>query len=194
MSDGAKEIKADNGSIAVVVSGSQNNLNVKIQNSAKLTSLLNPLLEHIVETCDFDEELDQIELPKMEAKISFNAVKVYAQDIRDSAGYMTLIEELIDQIDDENPNAKKRFQAAIHRNYKNHKNALLVNHSVNPSDLGAVQQLICEHADKLIQDVAQTILQRAEGELEAPVELVQAAQELIVGYGFINCKILEPPL
>ena len=194
MFSGDKEIKAGRSSFAIDNSGNSNALNIDVRGQTKLTSLLNPLLERIVEAYDFDEELEQVELPGVEEKILYNSVKVHAEEIRDSTGYMSLIEELIDHIDDESPNAKKKFLAAIFKNYKKHKKALLIENATDPNDKEAVQILIRANADKLIQSVAQTMLAHAEGEIDAPVELVQTAQELIVGFGFINCRILERPV
>ena len=187
-----KNISASDG-VAIDNSGSNNTAHVFLRNAVNLPSLLNPLIEKIIEDEHRMERSEDHEIPDVEEKISFNSVKVYAEDLRDSAGYMSVIEDLIDAIDDERPNAKSIFLKAIKRNYDNHKKNLLIEHSVDPTDLEATQMLICSNADKLIQLVSNTILSHANSHLSHSVELVQSAQELIVGYGFINCKILERP-
>jgi len=192
-----KKIFSSNGGISVDNSGENNNLSLSVTNIGKLSSLLNPLLEKIIEEYDRVETY-QVQDPNenilgIEAKITFNSVKVYAEDLRESAGYMSLIEELIDCIDDQKPRSKESFLKAIKRNYKNHKKNLLIEHGVDPQDTAAVQEIICQNADKLIQAVAKTILDHASNSWGYPVEMVQTAQELIVGYGFINCQILEKP-
>lgn len=187
-----KNISAHDG-FAIDNSGKNNIASVILKSAHKLPSLLNPLIEKIIEEEGRIERNDDYEIPDIEDKISFNSVIVYAEDLRDSAGYMSVIEELIDAVDNERPNAKSTFLKAIKRNYDTHKKALLVEHSTDPADLEATQNLICDNADKLIQLVANTILDHASSHLTYSVELVQSAQELIVGYGFINCKILERP-
>ncbi len=198
MIGGKKEISANKG-VAIDNSGKGNSVHITVAKATKLTSLLNPILEKIIEEHDRIEKHEarknygSEDILNLETKITFNSVQVHAEELRDSAGYMSLIEELIDSIDDEKPKAKETFLNAIKRNYNNHKKTLLINHATNPQDTDAVQKLICANADKLIQAVAKTILEHAEGDLEHSVEFVQFAQELLVGYGFINCKILEKP-
>lgn len=193
MLDGKKEIKAEKNSAAVDNSGSNNTTNINIFNQSAISSLLNPLLDEIIKEFEFDDNIENEELPPVEEKIEFNSVKVFANEIRDATGYMSLIEEIIDGFDDENPAAKKIFQKAIRKNYEKHRNSLFIKHGLDPADKESTQALICSNADKLIQAVANTILVYAEADLDHPVELVQSAQELIVAYGFINCKILEKP-
>ena len=82
-----KNISAHDG-FAIDNSGKNNIASVILKSAHKLPSLLNPLIEKIIEEEGRIERNDDYEIPDIEDKISFNSVIVYAEDLRDSAGYM----------------------------------------------------------------------------------------------------------
>lgn len=187
-------VTASNNSISVLSSG-QNSPVTIIQQISHLPSILNPLLEKIIAVYQpqFLESEELLASPEVEEKIIFNSVKIHADEIRENCGYMALIEQVLDDIDDENPNAKKTFLWAVHKKYIACKKELFIEHQIDPTNKESVRQIISENADKIIAQVAKSIIATANGNLNFSVELIEAAKELIICYGFINCKILEKP-
>lgn len=190
-----KDIAADRGGIAYDGSGVGNKPTFNINQTAKYRSLLNPLLEKIIDNYDQKpKNQDKYELPDPLEKIEFNDVKVFREEIRECISFLSVVEEQVDAIDDEEPGSKDKFIKAIHQNYKNHRKDLLINNKTDPSKKEDVISIIRSNADNLIQSVSKTIIDFAEVDLHhCPVEDVQGATSLIVCYGFVNCKILERP-
>lgn len=187
-------IEAKNNSISVLSNGKNSPVTI-IQQISHLPSILNPLLEKIIQVYQpqFSESEELLASPEVEEKISFNSVKIHADEIRENCGYMALIEQVLDDIDDENPSAKKTFLWAIHKKYIACKKELFIENNIDPTDKISVKKIIGANADKIIAQVAKKIIATANGNLNFSVELIESAQELIVCYGFINCKILEKP-
>jgi len=187
---------ASDDGVAINSSGTNSPVNVSFQNAlGSLPSILNPLLDKIITVYEpqYEEVEDVFIDPDIDIKIEYNSVRVYAEEIRDQSGYMSLIEEVLDSIDDETPKAKDKFLWAINKKYKDCKKRLFIENNIDTSDKKAIRDLICENADKIITDVSKDIIKHTVGHINAPVELIEAAQELIVCYGFINCQILEKP-
>jgi hypothetical protein len=191
----SKEIKAERGSLAYDGSGINNSPTFNLNHVARFSSLLNPLLERIIEKYDPDSETNNSgELPYPEEKLDFNNVRVFSEEIIDCVGFLTLVEEQVDAIDDESPGAKIKFLRAIHQNYKNHRRQLLISESVSIKDKESVISTIRQNSDFLLQQVTDSILNNARADLHAfPIEDVRDSANLIVCYGFINCKVLERP-
>jgi len=119
---------------------------------------------------------------------------VFSEEIIDCVGFLTLVEEQVDAIDDESPGAKIKFLRAIHQNYKNHRRQLLISERVAIKDKESVILTVRKNSDLLLQQVTDSILDNARTDLHAfPVEDVRDSANLIVCYGFINCKVLERP-
>lgn len=191
----SKELKGTNGSFVYDGSGINNKPTFNLNHIARYSSLLNPLLEKIIEIYDSeDEPNNDEELPDPEDKLDFNNVRVFSEDIIDCISFLSLVEEQIDTIDDEKPGSKKKFRRSIHQNYKTHRRELLVQHRISARDKDAVIAVIKENSDHLIQQVTDTILENAKIDFHGvPIEYVRDSVELIICYGFINCKILEKP-
>jgi hypothetical protein len=191
----SKEIKAERGSLAYDGSGINNSPTFNLNHVAKFSSLLNPLLERIIEKYDPDSETNNSdELPDPDEKLDFNNVRVFSEEIIDCVGFLILVEEQVDAIDDESPGAKIKFLRAIHQNYKNHRRQLLISESVSIKDKESVISTIRQNSDLLLQQVTDSILDNARTDLHAfPVEDVRDSANLIVCYGLINCKVLERP-
>ncbi|MDR9766576.1 hypothetical protein RJP56_10970 [Shewanella baltica] len=191
----SKEIKAERGSLAYDGSGINNSPTFNLNHVARFSSLLNPLLERIIEKYDPDSETNNSdELPDPDEKLDFNNVRVFSEEIIDCVGFLTLVEEQVDAIDDESPGAKIKFLRAIHQNYKNHRRQLLISESVSIKDKESVISTIRQNSDLLLQQVTDSIIDNARTDLHAfPVEDVRDSANLIVCYGFINCKVLERP-
>jgi len=190
-----KEITAERGSLAYDGSGMGNSPTFNLNHVARFSSLLNPLLERIIEKYDPDSEVsNNDELPDPDEKLDFNNVRVFSEEIIDCVSFLSLVEEQVDAIDDESPGAKNKFLRAIHQNYKNHRRQLLISESVAIKDKDLVVSTIRRNSDLLLQQVTESILDNARTDLYAfPVEDVRDSANLIVCYGFINCKILERP-
>lgn len=191
----SKEIKAERGSLAYDGSGINNSPTFNLNHVARFSSLLNPLLERIIEKYDPDSETNNSdELPDPDEKLDFNNVRVFSEEIIDCVGFLTLVEEQVDAIDDESPGAKIKFLRAIHQNYKNHRRQILISESVSIKDKESVISTIRQNSDLLLQQVTDSILDNARTDLHGfPVEDVRDSANLIVCYGFINCKVLERP-
>lgn len=190
-----KEIKAERSSLAYDGSGIGNSPTFNLNHVARFSSLLNPLLERIIENYDLEAEANSVsELPDPDEKLHFNSVRVFSEEIIDCVGFLSLVEEQIDTIDDESPGSKNRFLRSIHQNYKNHRRQLLINERVAIKDKDSVISTIRNNSDHLLQKVTDSILENARVDFHAfPVEDVRDSASLIVCYGFINCKILERP-
>ena len=187
------EAEATHGGIAVVNNGSGP---VTIAaTTAAISSLLNPLLIRIVSTHTPYDEIPDVELdyPGVDEKIEYNRVSVYSEVIVDNVGYMELIENLISTIDDEEPGAQKRFLFAINQKYKSARRELFLNQTERPVTPEQKLNITRIGSDELILKVSELIVDIKTGFHGAPSELVDWARQLIVCYGFIHCKILEPP-
>jgi hypothetical protein len=191
----SKEIKAERGSLAYDGSGMGNSPTFNLNHVARFSSLLNPLLERIIEKYDPDSEVNNNdELPDPDEKLDFNNVRVFSEEIIDCVSFLSLVEEQVDAIDDEFPGAKVKFLRAIHQNYRNHRRQLLIRESVAIKDKESVISTIRQSSDLLLQQVTDSILDNARADLHAfSVEDVRDSANLIVCYGFINCKVLERP-
>lgn len=185
--------EANNGGIAVNNNGGE--VSVTITALSKVTSLLNPLLIKIIEAYKPEELIDGeiVDYPGVDEKLEYNAVAAYAEDIREHSGYMGLIEALIESIDNEDPGAKSRFLWAIQQKYKQAKKELLIEGSIRTTNKSEILEFIKNNSDKILLKVSKLIDETLEGFDGAAIEIVHSAKELIVCYGFINCKILEPP-
>ncbi|MBI6557234.1 hypothetical protein J1G33_22125 [Pseudomonas sp. P867] len=187
------EATASNGGLTVVSTGSGG---VTIAATpAAISSLLNPLLIKIVSTHTPYDEIADVEMDYLgvDEKIEHNNVSVYSEVIIDNVGYMELIESLILTIDDEEPGAQKRFLYAINQKYKVARRELFMRQSVRPVTAEQKLNVIRMGSDELILRVSELIVDIKTGFHGVPSELIEWARQLIVCYGFIHCKILEPP-
>ncbi|ELF6203547.1 hypothetical protein RNI54_000293 [Pseudomonas putida] len=187
------EAEATNGAMTVVNTGSGD---VTIAaTTAAISSLLNPLLLKIVSTYTPYDEIPDMEMdyPGVDEKIEYNRVTVYSEIIVDNVGYMELIESLISTIDDEDPGAQKKFLFAINLKYKTARRELLMSQAERPITPEQKLNAIRIGSDELIKKVSELIVDIRTGFHGVPSELVDWARQLIVCYGFIHCKILEPP-
>lgn len=190
-----KDIRATRGGFAYDGSGIANSPTFHINNVARYSSLLNPLLEKIINEYNPDlESHNNEELPDPDEKLDFNNVKVFSEEIIDYVGFLYLVEEQVDTIDDESPGSKNKFLRAINQNYKNHRRQLLIKECIDVKDKNAVISVIRINSDFLLQQVTGSILENAERDLYIfPIEEVRDSASIIICYGFINCKILERP-
>lgn len=190
-----KQIKAGGGGIAYDGSGIANSPTFNLNHVARYSSILNPLLERLIDKYDPYEEVNNAsELPDPDEKLNFNNVKVFSEEINDCVGFLSLVEELVDTIDDEAPGAKNKFLRSIYQNYNEHRRKLLINKGVAVKDRESVIETIQENSDFLLQQVTDSILENARVDFHGfPVEDVRDSANLIVCYGFINCKVLEKP-
>ncbi|KPX25637.1 hypothetical protein [Pseudomonas syringae group genomosp. 3] len=186
---------ADTGGIAVVNTGPGSVTVAPAVTAAAVSSLLNPLLLKIVEGHTPYGGMSEIEIeyPEVDEKLEYNNVSIFSEDIIENAGYMELIESLISAIDDEEPGAQRSFLFAINQKYKVAKKELFLSLPEKPANSEQKLQAIRMGSDQIILAVSDLIVDVKAGFQDFPVELVEWARQLIVCYGFINCKILEPP-
>ncbi|MGF1863030.1 hypothetical protein [Photobacterium profundum] len=191
----SKEIRADRGGFAYDGSGVGNSPTFNVNNVARYSSLLNPLLEKLVESYDPDAEcVEETFLPNPDEKLSFNDVQVFNFEIIECVSFMTLVESHINAIDDESPGSKNKLLRAIHKSYHNQRRDLLIDNKVNISDKEAVLHTVRSNSDSLIRNVVNSIIDNAETDLYMfSKEDIQDSAMLVVCFGFINCKILEKP-
>ncbi len=189
-------VNAHTGGIAV--NNSKNgNVNLTITNQlANLPSVLAPLLIKVVEHYKpiYNPNAILEKSPKIEDKISFNKVQYYADDIRVQSDFMGIIEETLSSIDNEDPGSKGTIQYTVNKSYKEIKRKLLMTNNIPPWDTDSVNKIISENSDKIFQLVLDDIFSIDFNELQCSKELLTAAQELLVCYGFIGCMVLEEPL
>lgn len=187
------DAQATNGGLTVVSTG--NGPVTVAATPAAISSLLNPLLMKIVATHTPYDEIADVEMDYrgVDEKIEHNNVTVYSEVIIDNVGYMELIESLILTIDNEEPGAQKRFLYAINQKYKTARRDLFMRQIEKPVTEEQRLNVIRLGSDELVLKVSELIVDIKTGFHGVPSELVEWARQLIVCYGFINCKILEPP-
>ncbi|NMV06541.1 hypothetical protein, partial [Vibrio parahaemolyticus] len=102
--------------------------------------------------------------------------------------------EAIEAFDNENPNYRKRFLRTIHMKYKEAKREVMIENNINTRNDVDVISCIKNNSDILISSVRNKIFDDSFSNLDFCVESLQMARDMIVCYGFINCKILEVPV
>lgn len=183
---------ANNRSIAIANNG-DGNVQVSLQDPSQLTSVLTPLLVKVIETHTpvYNASDIMVRDPGVDEKIAFNNVRLFSDSIQSCCGLMVIIEQALDSIDYESPGARETFLWALNKKYKDIKMELLLDAGVfDPSE---VIVFIQRNADRIIKLVSDRIFYDAGACIEHYKEHIQAAQELVVCYGFINCQILEAP-
>ncbi|OBT01604.1 hypothetical protein A9259_20060 [Vibrio cyclitrophicus] len=186
---------ANNGGIAVELSGKNNHL--EVLNAHKVRSALTPLLEKILDTTDpLDLELDNdyIFTEKVELKIDYNCLNVYSELIRENSSFLFIVEEAVEAFDNENPNYRKRFLKSINMKYKEAKRDVMIENNINTKNHIDVISCIKDNSDFLVSSVRNKMFDDSFSNLDFCVESLQMARDMIVCYGFINCKILEVPV
>ncbi|MEZ9257445.1 hypothetical protein AB4125_07555 [Vibrio splendidus] len=188
-----KATASENG-IAVATIGPDSPVTI-ITALSKMPSVLNPLLEGIIRVYDpIELPPDSLELlPETDLKIQFNSLILYADEVRELVGFMSLIENIIDSIDQQAPGSANRFLWAINKKYRDCKNRLVLNKDIDLTNKDLIHQCICSNADKLFDEVTEELFQTVRTDMDCEIEIMQSAQRLIVCYGFINCKVLERP-
>ncbi|CAI1026499.1 hypothetical protein [Serratia quinivorans] len=189
------DISASSGGMAVNNSG-DGNVNIVVSGQiAKLPSVLSPLLMKVVEHYrpQYDPNVILEKSPRIEEKILFNKLKYYAEDVRLNSEFMAIIEDAFSAIDDESPGSKSTIQWTINRSYKEVKRQVLISNNIDPWDAVAVGNVISDNSDKIFKHVLDDVFTMDFNDLGCDRELLIAAQELLVCYGFISCMILEEP-
>lgn len=189
------EITALNGGIAVSNSG-KGNVELRVLNqAAKLPSVLSPLLIKIADRYQPSYAPNSVmeKSPEIETKIAFNRIRHYAEDIRVQSEFMAIIEESLSIIDDESPGSKGKILWTINRSYKEIKRQLLIDMNIDPLDSELVYNLIMDRSDYIFMRVLENIFETDCVGISCEREVLIAAQELLVCYGFIGCMILEEP-
>ncbi|EOX3089957.1 hypothetical protein ACPFMM_001320 [Vibrio cholerae] len=179
---------------AIVTSGA--NSPVSITALAKIPSILTPLLEGILDSYDpiTSEPSDHYEMPpKTEDKMEYNDLKLYLDDIREAAGFMSIVESSVTSIESNSANASKRFLWAIQQRYKKVKKAVLLESGLTTFDQNSVMEFVKNNSDLIFQRVVEDFRKDIHTIKQFEQETIDASIFLIVVYGFINCKILERP-
>lgn len=191
--DTTKSTASDHG-IAVSTSGPDSPVTI-VTALSRMPSILSPLLEGIIGVYDPVELLpDSFDiLPETDLKIEFNCLILYAEEIRELVGFMSLVENIIDTIDQQSPGSAARFLWAINKKYRDCKNKLILKTNIDLTNKNNIHQCICANADKLFDEVTEELFLTVRSGMDCEIEIIQSAQRLIVCYGFINCKVLERP-
>ncbi|EGQ8730638.1 TPA: hypothetical protein NJ348_001092 [Vibrio parahaemolyticus] len=179
---------------AIVTKG--NNSPVNIYALARIPSVLTPLLEGILDSYDpvVSEPNEYYEMPpKTEDKIDHNDLGLYSEDIREAAGFMSIVESSVTAIESHSVDASKRFLWAINERYKKVKKELLLEKGQKKFDKDSVLLFVKENADLIFQRVIDDFKNEVHTSKPFEQETISASIFLIVVYGFINCKILERP-
>lgn len=179
---------------AIVTKGANSPVNITVL--AKLPSTLTPLLEGILGSYDpmISEPNHDYEMPpKTEDKMEYNDLKLYSEDIREAAGFMSIVESSITSIESNLANASKRFLWAIQQRYKKVKKTVLLESGLTNFDQDSILAFVKNNADLLFQRVIEDFREEVHTTKQFEQEIIDASIFLIVVYGFINCKILERP-
>ncbi|MDW1976703.1 hypothetical protein [Vibrio sp. Vb1980] len=179
---------------AIVTKG--NNSPVNITALARIPSVLTPLLEGILESYDpmaTEPSDDHVIPPKTEDKMRFNDLELYSEDIREAAGFMSIVESSITSIESNSIDASKRFLWAINKRYKKVKKEVLLESGLTKFDEESVLKYTRCKSDLIFQRVINDFCDEIHTPKPFEKETIEASIFLIVVYGFINCKILERP-
>jgi len=190
------DISASSGGMAVNNSGDGSVSIVVTGQLAKLPSVLSPLLLKVVEHYrpQYDPNVILEKSPRIEEKILFNKLKYYAEEVRLNSEFMAIIEDAFSAIDDESPGSKGTIQWTINRSYKEVKRQVLISNGIEPWDVDAVMKIIPDNSDRIFKYVLDDVFSMDFNDLGCDREVLIAAQELLVCYGFISCMILEEPI
>lgn len=191
---GNTEASSSGGGHAIVTKGANSPVNITAL--AKIPSTLTPLLEGILGSYDpmISEPNDEYEMPpKTEDKMEYNDLKLYSEDIREAAGFMSIVESSITSIESNSANASKRFLWAIQQRYKKVKKTVLLESGLTKFDQDSILAFVKSNADLLFQRVIEDFREEVHTTKRFEQEIIDASIFLIVVYGFINCKILERP-
>ncbi|MEZ8492775.1 hypothetical protein [Vibrio splendidus] len=181
--------------VAVTTTGPNSPVSILTTAIPQMTSLLTPLFDRLIQVHKpYYVPTSQNSLPdETEDKIEFNRLNVLAPEIRDLAGFLTVIENAIDDIDAQEPGSKDQFLWAIHQRYKSIKQRILIENNVDISDANAIHLCISNNADSILLQVTSTLFEGVTLSIPTDVDTLQATQQLVSCYGFINCRILEKP-
>jgi hypothetical protein len=181
-----------NGGAAVNNTG-PGDVNINIGDPNRLASILTPLLVKIIETHKPTYKPGDIYIrdPGVDEKIAFNNVRLLSGRIRENCGLMSIIEQALNSIDSESPYSREAFLWAIHKKYDDVKIEMLLEAEL--FDQEEIIAFIRNNADKMLKKVSDMIFLDAGNGIDNFKEYIQAAQDLVVCYGFINCQILEAP-
>ncbi|MCU7786128.1 hypothetical protein [Lelliottia amnigena] len=188
-------VSATDNSYAINNEGS-GNVNVAIyQSIAQLPSVLAPLLIKVTEQYipSFDPYSIQEKSPKIETKIFHNRLRHYADDIRLQSEFMGVVEDSLNHIDNEAPGSKGVILWTLNRSYKKIKRDILMELDCDPTDFVRTQEIISGKSDFIFKAVFADVYNFDCSSFGCGRELLIAAQELLICYGFIGCQILEEP-
>lgn len=180
------------GGTAVNNTGS-GSVNINMGDPNQLASILTPLLLRVIETHKPTYKPGDIYIrdPGVDEKIAFNNVRLFAGRIRENCGLMSIIEQALNSIDSESPYSREAFLWAIHKKYDDVKIEMLL--AAELFDQEEIIIFINKNADRMLKKVSDMIFSDAGNGIDNFKEYIQAAQDLVVCYGFINCQILEAP-
>ncbi|AWR68735.1 MULTISPECIES: hypothetical protein [Enterobacter cloacae complex] len=188
-------VSATDNSYAINNEGSGNVSVTIYQNIAQLPSVLAPLLIKVTEQYkpSFDPYSIQEKSPRIESKIFHNRLRHYSDDIRLQSEFMGIVEDSLDHLDNESPGAKGVILWTLNRSYKNIKRDILMDFDCDPTDFIKTQKIISDKSDLIFKSVSADVYNFDCSAFGCGRELLIAAQDLLICYGFIGCQILEEP-
>lgn len=148
------QVQATDDGISVYTAGKNSPVNI-IKAVECMPSLLSPLLQGIIDVYDpFSDTPEEPHFsPETEKKISYNSVVLYAGEIRDNSGLMSLVENVINEIDSQKPKSKDKFLYSIKQKYNNCRTRLLLENEVDLTNQESIHEAISKNADRLIHNV-----------------------------------------
>jgi hypothetical protein len=128
----------------------------------------------------------------VEVKIAYNNVVKYKETIENYGNYGATIDRILEALDNEKPNSKKRFLWNINQIY------LLVLGDVkkNYSSDENIEKVVNENSDEIIDAVFDKLKYNylnSFSEIDIMLEDLEICLIIIVCKSFIDCKILEKP-
>lgn len=189
-----KKISSKKNSIAVDGSGLFNRTSIyQLQNSS-YSSKINILLESLIEEDDNQIDPPNALTAEADEKLDFNNIGHYREDIEEFSAQLSIVEEKIDTIDGQIPGSKARILKAIHQHYKNQKRDLLIKNNICHDDKERIILEIRKNSDYILNEISKKIIEHARPDfIDKDIETMQEVSNIVLCYGFVNCKIMENP-
>lgn len=189
-----KKISSKQNSTAVDGSGLFNRTNIYQLQSSSYSSKINILLESLIEEDDNQIDPPNALTAEADEKLDFNNIGHYREDIEEFSAQLSIVEEKIDAIDGQIPGSKARILKAIHQHYKNQKRELLIEKNICHGDKERTIIEIRKNSDYILNEISKKIIEHAKPDLiDKDIETMREVSNIVLCYGFVNCKILENP-
>jgi hypothetical protein len=156
-------------------------------------SYLTKIVYHLEKNLEspVEQNIPNINPYEITSKIEHNNVIRYRQTINDYGNYGAIIDNILESMDNEKPNSKKRFLDSIHRQYKLALGLCKRNHP-NLNELDLIR-LNSDDIIDIVFDKLKVLFITSDCDYDIMDEDINECIRIIVCKAFIDCKILEPP-